>query len=99
MHGEIGLRMKRSSVIAGLLFGIVLGTIQAFYLTLEYQSLVDGTSGGLVVAVISGALFGGALYVFANSSTIKSQSAVDAHELFDGESIVLSSPSNLIVRP
>ena len=77
---------KRNSIIAGIAFGIVFGIPMAFMTSLQ---------AALFGAPISGLLFGGIIFLFINSKTVKHQTAI---QTMDGEAIIRSGGANHFMK-
>jgi len=82
--------MEKESFIVGAFFGLAMAVFFSFSM---------GVIVGLISGAMSGVLFGGAIYLFSNSSFVKKQVSLDSSDLLPNESIILSSSANLIIQP
>ena len=82
--------MIKESIIAGAIFGVVFTVLGAAKAGLET---------GLVAGVASGVFFGGMLYLFVNSPTVRRQVSVHDNDLLPGERVLASDLANLVVEP
>lgn len=82
--------MSMESIIAGAFFGLILAVPAVF---------AAGVEVGLIAGAVSGTVFGGSLYLFVNSKTIKAQVAITDGDLLPGEELIASRSANLVVEP
>lgn len=97
-HGELRM-MKLPSMLAGAVFGLLLGGIQAAGRLANTGQVGASLSFGLIWAICAGAAFAAAVYLFVNSGMVRRQTGLDAAELMSGEQILHSTLANLVVRP
>ncbi len=72
----------KSSILAGIAFGLLFGTFQAF---------MYGINTAIISGPISGLLFGIFIHLFVNSKVVKRQTQIETK---DGESIIHSGGAN-----
>lgn len=72
----------KNSILAGIAFGVLFGTFQAF---------MYGINAAIISGPISGLLFGILMHLFVNSKVVKHQTQIDTK---DGESIIHSGGAN-----
>ena len=72
----------KNSILAGIAFGLLFGTFQAF---------MYGINTAIISGPISGLLFGILIHLFVNSKAVKRQTQIETN---DGESIIHSGGVN-----
>jgi len=72
----------KTSILAGIAFGLLLGTFLGF---------MHGINAAIITGPISGLLFGIFIHLFGNSKTVKRQTQIETK---DGESIIHSGGAN-----
>jgi len=72
----------KNSILAGIAFGLIFGTFQAFSYGINYA---------LIAGPVSGLLFGLFMHLFVHSKAVKRQTQIDTEY---GESIILSGGAN-----
>ncbi len=97
-HGELPM-MKLPSILAGAVFGLLLGGIQAAQQLADTGLVSRSLTIGLIWAVCAGPLFALAAYLFVNSGFVRKQICLDDADLLAGEQILHSTLANLVVRP
>jgi len=76
----------RKSILAGLVFGLIIGLFQAFKSNINHA---------LIAGSISGIVFGIILYSFMTSKTVKRQTQIESP---DGKPIVCSGWANHVIN-
>jgi len=72
----------KSSILVGIVFGLLFGTFQAF---------MYGINTAIILGPTTGLLFGIFMHLFVNSKAVKRQTQI---EITDGESIIHSGGAN-----
>jgi len=72
----------KNSILAGIVFGLLIGTFQAF---------MYGINAAIISGPISGLLFGIIIHLFVNSKAVQRQTQIETK---DGESIIHSGGAN-----
>lgn len=91
--------MKLPSILAGAVFGLLLGGIQAAQQLADTGMLGRSMSIGLIWMLCAGPLFALAAYLFVNSRYVRRQISLDDGDLLAGERVLHSTLANLVVRP
>ena len=97
-HGELPM-MKLPSILAGAVFGLLLGGIQAAQQLADTGMVGRSMSIGLIWMLCAGPLFALAAYLFVNSRYVRRQICLDDGDLLAGERVLHSTLANLVVRP
>lgn len=97
-HGDLAM-MKLPSILAGAVFGLLLGGIQAAQQFADTGLVAHSLTIGLIWAVCAGASFAAAVYLFVNSGLVRRQTGLDETELMPGEQVLHSTLANLVVKP